>query len=87
MVEVSGTSVQSTLNSLLKIFPNPSNGIINIATDERNLTYEVYNNIGALVASGIYNGSAIDLHSLNKGVYYISITAESITETHKIVIN
>lgn len=86
MVEVEEPSVLSTLNSSFKIFPNPSDGFINIITDESNLTYEIYNSVGALVASGYYNGSAIDLQSLNKGVYYISITSQSISETRKIVI-
>lgn len=87
-----GDSPPSTIDEVLgrnnafTLYPNPTDGLINIATDECNLNYEVYDNVGALVATGNYNSSAIDLSNLNKGGYYISITSKSITETHKIVL-
>jgi hypothetical protein len=55
----------SSVNDLFTLFPNPSDGLVNILTEDRNLKYEVYNKIGALVNSGFYDGSAIDLRNMN----------------------
>lgn len=85
----SGTSSIITEKiGVLPIYPNPSNGFVNIQSEEGNyVAFEVYNNAGMLVRSGILNGSkTIDLSDLKKGLYFINITSDLKNETHKFIL-
>ena len=61
------------LNSKLSIYPNPTNGLLNIESEfneETNIT--VLNNIGQVVLSlKTENNITLDLSSVKKGLYFI----------------
>lgn len=71
-------------STYLKVFPVPSNGIINIEGQFRiphNLTAQVYNNIGNLVLSERYGiqstvREVINLDHFSGGLYYLRIELE-----------
>jgi len=72
--------ISSSIEEVLKVFPNPSNGIINIMIPSKCSSYEVniYNYLGAeiynnrLMNSGL---NTIDLSGQSSGVYFIKVNA------------
>jgi PKD repeat protein len=76
------------LNSI-SLFPNPSNGVFNVATtlSNDNINYSVTNILGATIATGKFNSSKnIDLSSQSKGVYFITFENNGSKMTKKIIL-
>jgi hypothetical protein len=75
-------------DSKLTVYPNPSTGIVNFnKSGAMNMTYELYNMIGIPVRSGKLDSPyELDLHNISKGLYFINITYDSGTETHKLIL-
>ena len=65
----------------IRIYPNPTTDIINIDTDGNEYEVKIYNVAGSLVKEIIINGSnnAIDLSSMNKGMYYLQFIDNTAT--------
>jgi hypothetical protein len=82
---------ETTKTNYVSIYPNPSNGIINFSNMPAfsNTQVTIYNQLGESVYKGKINASAktqIDLSSLTKGVYFLSMTSEKIVLNQKIVL-
>ena len=75
------------LNSL-KLYPNPSTGIISINT-ETSVNVSIVDVTGkvVLVAAEVTKDKNIDLSGLQKGVYLARISSENGTTTEKIILN
>ena len=76
----------------LKLYPNPSSGLINISVPDSNLFKDVvvYDVLGKSVfeSRSIQNNDALDLRHLNKGIYLLKIRFENdLVKTKKIIIN
>lgn len=76
-------------NSQVKIYPNPTNGILNIDLPE-DLTLdrvEVYNNLGQIVISqkGVTGNKILDVSNLRSGIYYLKINADEKQITRKFI--
>jgi len=91
----SGASVKNIDNyNEFIIFPNPSNGIINIKFNNslnKNYDINIYNVIGSkvFVENNINANSQLkilNLSKLNKGIYFIEISAENYKGRKKIII-
>ncbi len=70
------TGINDIKNSNIKIYPNPTNNIINIEglTKNENNTIQIFDVQGKLVITKTINEKGtIDLSELNKGVYVIKI--------------
>jgi hypothetical protein len=70
------TGINDIKNSNIKIYPNPTNNIINIEglTKSENTTIQIFEVQGKLVITKTINEKGtIDLSELNKGVYVIKI--------------
>ena len=68
----------------IAVYPNPTNGILNIKIDYSNdYNYLITNSIGQNIISGIGNVSELhlDLSQFENGVYFITV----VTENHKFV--
>ena len=78
------------LKSEFQIYPNPSNGLIWINYQKNEILYkfEVFNLTGEIIRSGklINNNKAIDLSSLDKGIYFLKAYSQQSTFTEKVVI-
>ena len=73
----------------LMVFPNPTNGMITIHLDERQIfDYEVYNLIGQCLLNGqAQNGSAqIDLSFCYQGVYFVALSSGGFRVIQKVVV-
>ncbi len=84
IVGIDNNVVQNELN----IYPNPSNGLININFGDENTNYqlELYTLSGVKVHSEFVKNSnqAIDLQKLNNGIYIVNINKEGKSYSTKI---
>jgi len=64
-----------TETSNIQIYPNPSNGLINIETGNSIQQIYIYNNIGSL--NLVSQNTTINMSELPSGIYYISVQFES----------
>ncbi len=58
------------------VYPNPTNGILNIASDVSIKTIEIYNYLGQLVLSD-EETSMIDISNLSQGLYFLTLKDSS----------
>ncbi len=86
---VCGTTVNNEeFNKLnVRVYPNPTNDIINIETVETLHNYEVYNVLGQQIQKDSFKGSnQINLHGRPAGTYFIKVTTtQGSTATVKVV--
>lgn len=78
------TNIVSKANDI-NIFPNPSNGIINILADDI-MQIEIFNALGKIVYFCSNDISRIDLSGFEKGIYFISVSTNNRKETQKLVL-
>ncbi len=74
--------------SKIKLYPNPSNGIVRIATDipvDIQITDVTGKHI--LTVTQANSETVIDLSNMQNGVYFAKISGENTTKTQKIVLN
>ena len=69
-----------------KIYPNPTSSIINIQGNISDLKVIIYDVLGNVLMEGSAK-EKIDISFLNKGTYFIFLTNNSVTSTHKIIKN
>lgn len=67
------TSEVSTKNNI-NIYPNPATDFLNVTKVSNKASYKIYSLAGKLVSNGIVTNQKIDVSSLAKGVYVISIS-------------
>ena len=83
-----GTSADTDkFNKLnVNVYPNPTNDILNIKTQETLYNYEVYNLLGQQIQKGVFNNPPqIDLRGASSGIYLIKLaTAQGTTSTVKV---
>jgi hypothetical protein len=73
-------SISSTFNSNIKIFPNPSKGILNIDISNPVIA-TVYNQLGqAVIETKVDN--KVDLSQLNAGIYFLKLRDLSTNQTY-----
>ena len=76
-------------NEMVKVgvYPNPTNGPLNIVTDADNFEYQVVNAIGQVVLSGNANGrTTISVSGLNSGVYFLKVVANGSASVRKVIV-
>jgi hypothetical protein len=63
-------------NQLIEIYPNPSNGIVNIDMQEDNYTVKVFDQTGKciLAQNSFMPHLEINMSSFSTGVYFVKIT-------------
>jgi hypothetical protein len=71
----------------IRIFPNPSTGIVNVEVDLADeITYSLYNSMGQMIKVFVNNQGLqkFDLRAYPAGIYYLKIQSESQISTQKI---
>jgi len=97
--ECSKTIAKSVRNSMgttgvgegsIKLYPNPSNGLVNVESGSRIQKIAVYNVLGEAVEAGISlkgNQAELRMQNLSEGVYLVKITTENGVVTRSVSIN
>jgi hypothetical protein len=75
-----------TLNSNVSVYPNPTNGMVNIKlANESKAFVNISNSVGQIVKSEVINNSTlVDLSNFENGVYTISVIENNQVSIHKI---
>lgn len=82
-----GINNQIKKSSNLTVFPNPSNGVINILTNEKIETLIIYDVAGKIVfQETAISKSQFDFTYLEKGIYFAKIKLSSRWESIKLII-
>ena len=82
--EFDGIEVVETVNAY--VYPNPTNGVMNIMTNANNYEYQMINSVGQVVLSGNANGkTTINVEALN-GVYFLRIVADGEVIVRKVTV-
>lgn len=76
--------IQNT-KSEISIYPNPADTYVEIKNLKENADYKIYSADGRLVQNGKVNDQRINVASLLKGVYIITIQTESKTYNTKLI--
>lgn len=73
-------------NTLFSVYPNPFTDFLKINLSGKSASVEVFNAIGASVASGeIKDSGSISLQHLEPGTYFIRLTNENSVQTLKLI--
>ncbi len=71
----------------LKIYPNPSDGLINITTSlNTELKVNIFDTLGKEVINTKVTNNVLNVSSLTSGVYIVKVTEEGKTATRKLVV-
>ena len=82
-IEASFDGVIEAQASIVKVYPNPANDVLNIVTTG-NVEYQLINSVGQVVMSGNVDGSArINVSGLNSGVYFLKVVADGNAKVQK----
>ncbi len=87
MIDDGTLSVNNTIESQFKIYPNPVKYILNVKTTSNNYSVGIYNIQGQLInriknVSGI---QTVDYSNYTTGIYFMKIVSETASKTFKIV--
>ena len=86
---ITGVGINETANHVVSIYPNPTNGMVNINFGGNNSTvnYSISSIEGKVVETGktSTNNITVDLSTESKGVYFIRINTESTSSVYKLV--
>ncbi len=79
--------VENPLAAKVKLYPNPTKGILNISGFEK-ANVAVYSISGKLVAEYVdFSGNTIDISNLTNGIYFINIQTDENVVTKKVTLN
>lgn len=69
----------------VKIYPNPVEDVLNVLNVSSDASYEIFNAPGQLISKGIIGDGKINVSTLVKGVYFITIKNKDENNTTKFV--
>ena len=85
-VMLSFAGVDETEAVDVSVYPNPTNGILNIVINSRNYEYQIINGVGQTILSGNANGkTTVDVNGLN-GVYFLRIVSDGDVIVRKVTV-
>ncbi|MDB9955041.1 T9SS type A sorting domain-containing protein, partial [Flavobacteriaceae bacterium] len=72
----------------LKLYPNPANNYVIVESDNSEiLEISIFDTLGKnVMPNSVLKNSRLDVSSLNRGVYFMRINANSTQVTKKIII-
>ncbi|MBR9915765.1 MAG: DUF5011 domain-containing protein [Algicola sp.] len=84
-----GEIAKDDLNDIfnaIKLYPNPVKGhSLNVATTYQDVTYEIFNAVGQIVAKGKLDTKTINVSDLEAAIYQIRFTTEGETITKRFI--
>jgi len=86
VMNIPTNSVDTVTLAKVSVYPNPTNGLLNIETTQQVTAFAVYNTIGQEVTTG--KGNIVNLQNAQQGIYLVQITLEGgASQTVKVVRN
>lgn len=88
IVEISPTAIIKSINldgNRLSVWPNPTNGLINIYSEDQHTSLELYSNYGRLVKRLNRIPKVIDIRSYPKGWYILKFIQEHKVSYRKVL--
>ena len=85
ITDVLGTSDIANPKDDIQIYPNPVSDILNITKVSDRATYKIYSATGQLVQSGNISNKQVNVSSLVKGTYVITIKDKNISKNNKFI--
>ena len=81
-------NIEEDILPSVSVYPNPSNGIINVnIEDNREYSIEITNILGdIIILKEINSNNSIDLSQFGKGTYLVKVSNSDLSKTEKIVI-
>lgn len=58
---------------VVRVYPNPTSGLIHIQSDKTGLTYQFVDMMGNIVLTGLVEDDKIDIGQLSRGVYVLRL--------------
>lgn len=87
---MSTASISEVADATIAVYPNPTSGILNITGDHGVDDITIYDMNGRILSKYQFTSNElsqqIDLSQLGTGVYFATINSESVSSTHKIVV-
>ena len=81
------TNIIDQATSNIKLYPNPTMGVLNIGTDTEAEIY-IYATDGSLVGNfSMIHNKRIDLSHLSNGIYFVKVKSEDQVVTRKVSLN
>tara|TARA_R110001592_G_scaffold100965_1_gene285963 strand:- start:2716 stop:4056 length:1341 start_codon:yes stop_codon:yes gene_type:complete len=77
------TVEENNFENSISIYPNPTQGIINIESDDTNFKLTVYNNLGQEIIPNFLSKTQVQLPT--KGIYFLKFSSENETLVKKVV--
>lgn len=82
-----GEAIEEYENEMFAIYPNPTKDVINIKTNAQRYEYQLINNIGQVLMSGMSTGEhTIYLENIDKGVYFLKLIADGEMRINKVMV-
>lgn len=78
-----GSSVETVDTDAVAVYPNPTDGIVNVSADGEVIRVEAYSAAGSLVAQT--ESSTLDLTGCPTGIYMVRVTTAEGTTVHRVV--
>jgi hypothetical protein len=73
-------------NAAFNVYPNPSNGLVNISSSQNIAAVRIIDITGKSVVET--NQTKIDVSTLNKGIYFVEVTLENgAKSTKRLLVN
>ena len=86
-ITLKATGVNENLLSNIRIYPNPTNGVLMINGVQGNVDMVVTNAQGQLLFNGLIHGQMeLDMTHNPKGIYFIRLTGDNSTRVEKVVV-
>ena len=86
---ITGVGINETANHVVSIYPNPTNGMVNINLGSNNSTvnYSITSIEGKVIETGktSTNNITVDLSNESKGVYFVKINTENTSTVYKLI--
>ena len=74
-------------NNNTSLYPNPTNGTVNISTENEIKIIEVYDHLARKVKTfSILSNYAVDMSNLEDGIYFIKLSTDKADTTRKIIL-
>jgi hypothetical protein len=87
------TGIRNRSAGTIKLYPNPTNGILNVKLPENNgkmVSVRITNIIGAVILNKTVNSSShfqLDFSGFDNGIYFINVRGNGLDSTTKVVKN